>query len=384
MRIAILGIRGVPASYGGLENCAEEVGTRLAARGHEVSVYCRKGSGDDTLAEYKGVRRIVVPSLKSKWTDTYSHSLLSILHVLGQKPDVILAFNPGIASLCVLPKLFGYKVLLHADGFDWRRKKWGWLARTFIHRSASLAAKLCDRLIFDCASARDYCAERFWCARPPLYIPNGTIPQPSEQPEVIRRYGLEKDGYFLFLSRIEPENMCDVIVRAFEGVRTEKKLFLAGGAISGSNYLDALKKTSDPRIVFPGPIYDPLHVKELHCGSYALVHGNQAGGTSVGLLKALGYGSCVISLKTTDNAYVVRQAGILYEPTVDDLRAKLQYAVDHPDQVNVYRRLAVERIGTEYLWDTIADTYEELFASVVRNGRARGIAVKTGGQSCIH
>jgi hypothetical protein len=124
----------------------------------------------------------------------------------------------------------------------------------------------------------------------------------------------------------------------------------------------------------PGPIYDPLHVKELHYGAYALVHGNQAGGTSVGLLKALAYGTCVVSLNTADNAYVVRQAGLLYEPTVDDLRAKLQFAVDHADQVQAYRRKAVERIGTEYLWDTIADTYEELLVATLRNGKARAVA----------
>jgi glycosyltransferase involved in cell wall biosynthesis len=280
--------------------------------------------------------------------------------------------------LCAIPKAFGYKVVLHADGFDWRRKKWGWLARTFIHRSASLAAKLCDRLIFDCASARDYCAGKFRCRRQPVYIPNGATPEPSEQPDLIRQYGLEKDGYFLFLSRIEPENMCDLVVKAFERLKTDKKLLLAGGAPAAGRYLASLKKTADPRILFPGPIYDPLHVKELHYGCYALVHGNQAGGTSVGLLKGLSFGTCVLSLNTPDNAYVVRDAGLLYEPTVEDLHAKMQHVLDHPHQVLDYRRKAVERIGSEYLWDNIADTYEALFQQIVsapeqdRRGLAHG------------
>jgi glycosyltransferase involved in cell wall biosynthesis len=368
MRIVMLGIRGIPAAYGGLENCAEEVGVRLAARGHEVLVYCRQGAGDDAAPWYQGVRRIVLPSLKTKWTDTYSHSLLSIFHALWQRPDVILAFNPGIATLCMIPKLLGYKVVLHADGFDWRRKKWGWLARTLIHRSASLAAKLCDRLIFDCVSARDYCAQRFWCARPPLYIPNGATPLPagtnsrsSPGAETLRRYGLERDGYFLFLSRIEPENMCELMVRAFAGLKTDKKLVIAGGGISGSRWLDALKRTADPRVIFPGPIYDPLEVRELHQGCYALLHGNQAGGTSVGLLKALGMGVCVLSLNTPDNAYVVRDAGILYNPTVEDLQTKLQFTLDFPERVVAYRRAALQRIGVEYDWDVITDAFEHLF-----------------------
>ena len=375
MRIAIIGIRGVPANYGGLEDCAEEVGKRLAARGHEVAVYCRKGSyggpGHQAAAgEYQGIRRITLPSLKTKVADTYSHSLLCMFHVLSQKPDVIWAFNPGIATLCTIPKLLGHRIVLHADGFDWRRKKWGWLARTFIHQSARLAARICDGLILDAASARDYCDAKFRCRRPPIYIPNGTKREESERPEVIREYGLEKDGYFLFLSRIAPDNSCDTIIRAFEGLKTEKKLVLGGSAAEDGSYMKGLRRTPDPRILFPGPIYDPVHVKELHYGSYALLHGNLAGGTSIGLLKGLAFGTCVLSPDTPDNAYVVGDAGVLYKNSAGDLRAKMQFLLDNYDAVARYRREAVRRIGAEYDWDNIADRYEELFAGIAAGRRA--------------
>lgn len=357
----MIGIRGVPARYGGLETCAEEVGARLAERGHEVICYCRTGCQDDGTKECRGIKRIELPSLKFKATDTYSHTLLGMCHILSLKPDVVLAFNPGISTLCVIPKIFGYKVALNPDGFDWRRAKWGGFAKQFIHFSAAVAAKLCDQLIVDAVSVRDYYASSFTCRRDPIYLPNGAEIDTSERPEILKEYGLEKDGYFLFLSRFVPENSCDVILRAFEGLDTDKKLFFGGGSAKDNAYsAELIASTKDKRIIFPGGIYDPLHVKELHCGCYALIHGNQPGGTSLGLLKALGYGTCCLTLDTADNAYAVKQAGVTYQLSPEDLRAKMRDLLDHPEKVQEYRRLAVERIREEYLWEVIADKYERV------------------------
>jgi glycosyltransferase involved in cell wall biosynthesis len=370
LRIAMIGIRGVPAAYGGLEECAEQVGVRLAQRGHEVMVYCRKGTYDNAAEYYKGIRRIVLPSLKTKITDTYSHTLLGMLHVLEQKPDVILAFNPGIASLCAIPKLFGHKIALNPDGFDWKREKWGWFAKRFIHLSAWICTKVVDQMIIDAVTVKDYYNQTFGCNPPALYIPNGCPVEPPEETDVskgeatdiLRCYGLEKQKYILFLSRHEPENSCQYILDAFKGLDTNMRLFFGGGASYQSPYADSLRNTADPRILFPGPIYDKTHVKVLHHNCYFLVHGNQPGGTSLGLLKAMGLGTCVLSLNTPDNAYAVRDAGCLYQLSVDDLRENMRFLLDHPRAVREMRTKAVERVKQEYLWDVITDRYEEVLS----------------------
>jgi len=357
MRIAILGIRGVPAKYGGLETCGEEVGARLAARGHEVYCYCRSGTEDDSLTEWRGIRRINLPTIRAKFTDTYVHSFLACCHALKLRPDVILAFNPAISTLCVVPKLFGLRVVLNPNGFDWRRPKWGAIARRFIYASAFLASKVCDRLIIDAKSVSEYYASDFECD--PVHIPNGAVDDPiSRNPELIRNLGLEKDGYFLFLSRHVPDNSCEHIIRAFEGLQTDKKLVMGGGEPGDSEYAARLRDTKDPRIIFPGAIYDPEMVKELHHGCYAVVHGNQPGGTSLGLLKALGYGACVLTLDTVDNAYVVQDAGITYRLEAEDLRARMKYLIDHPERVDELRKLAVERVRAGYSWDVLTEQYE--------------------------
>lgn len=362
MKIAILGIRGVPAKYGGLETCAEEIGARLAERGHEVLCYCRPGE-DEHLDTYRGIKRINLPSLRYTITDTYTHSLLACLHVVKLKPDVILAFNPAISTLCVIPKVFGYKVVLNPNGFDWRRPKWGWFAKRFIYVSAFIAAKLCDKLIIDAKSVSDYYAEDFDCD--PIHIPNGANIDPDPRhPEILHQYGLEKDGYYLFLSRHVPDNSCELIIKAFEKSKTRRKLFMGGGEASDSPYAAALRATNDPRIIFPGAIYNPDHVKELHHGAYAVLHGNQPGGTSLGLLKALGYGTCVLTLGTPDNAYVVQDAGLTYTLSEEDLKGKIDYLEQHPERVAELRKLAVERCLQGYAWDRLADDYENVLKAV--------------------
>lgn len=368
MRVAILGIRGVPAKYGGLETCAEEVGARLVERGHEVFCYCRRGSEDDTLTEWRGIQRHNLPSLKGKSTDTYSHSLLACCDVIREKPDVILAFNPAISTLCVIPKLFRQRIALNPNGFDWRRAKWGPFARRFIYASAFLASRVCDKLIIDAKSVTEYYAEDFDCD--PIHIPNGANVDPvPRNPEILKEYGLEPGEYILFLSRHVPDNSCEMIIEAFEKLDTKKKLFFGGGEAEDSPYAAALRKTKDPRIIFPGAIYDQDHVKELHHGSYAVIHGNQPGGTSLGLLKALGYGTCVLTLDTTDNAYVVQDAGLTYKLSAEDLTGKLKYLLDHPERAAELRELAVKRCADAYSWEHLTDQYEQVLLEVASRGK---------------
>ena len=363
MKIAMLGIRGVPARYGGLETCAEEVGARLAAMGHEVYCYCRKGSPDDGLVEFRGIRRINLPTLRGKFTETYLHSLLACLHVCWLRPDVVLAFNPAISTLCIVPKTFGLRICLNPNGYDWRRPKWGAFARRFIYASAYFASKVCDRLIIDAKSVSDYYAQDFECD--PVHIPNGANIDPeSKHPEILEKYGLKKDGYFLFLSRHVPDNSCELVIKAFEHLNTDKLLVMGGGNAEDSEYAASLRKTTDPRILFPGAIYEPDDVKELHHGAYAVIHGNQPGGTSLGLLKALGYGCCVLTLNTVDNAYVVEDSAITYRLSTEDLTGKLKYLLDHPERVLELRKLALARCEDAYSWEVLAKEYERVLAEV--------------------
>jgi glycosyltransferase involved in cell wall biosynthesis len=345
------------------------------ARGHEVTVYCRRHAYPlpDAGEPYLGMRRVILPSIKTKHGDTFSHTLFALLHAPRLKPDALLVFNPGNAILCLIPKALGIPVVLNPDGFDWRRQKWNAFAQAFIRHSAWFSTKVVDQLITDAVAVCEHYNTDFKCQPPALYIPNGgeietpqSSPVPAEQAEaILRQYGLESRRYILFLSRHEPENSCELILRAFEGLETPLKLFFGGGVTYRSPYAEALKETRDARIIFPGPIYDPLHVKALHHHCYFLINGNQPGGTSLGLLKALGYGTCVATVNTPDNAYAVKgEAGVTFDISVESLRGVMRRLLDHPEEVEAFRHQAVARIREEYLWDDIALRYEEVFQRI--------------------
>ncbi len=366
MKIALIGMRGVPALYGGFETVAEEIGVRLAERGHEVVAYCRKGYFDDSQLDYRGLRRIVLPSLKLKWTDTYSHSLFAMLHVLSQKPDVILAFNPGIGSLCIIPRVFGIPVALNPNGFDWKRKKWGTLAQAFIYTSAWICTKVINQLIVDSRSIEAHYNDDLTCNPPAIYIPYGAALEAggpvseSEKRTILEKYGVRSGRYFFFLSRHVPENSCADLIRGFESLDTDMKLLFGGD--DDTQYARDLRDTHDARVLFPGAPRDEREVRVLHEESYAVLHGNQPGGTSLGLLKAMGYGTCVATFNSPDNSYVIGDAGITYDLSPDNIRDTLQELLDDPAAVTNYRTKALERIDSHYNWEVVTDQYEDILA----------------------
>lgn len=369
MRIAFTGVRGVPDLYSGFETAATEISTRLADKGHDVTVYCRRGYGDEDEKTYRGVRKIYLPRLQTKQLDTLSHTFLSCIHLFFHPVDAVVVFNAGNGPFCSILKLRGQPFACNTDGIEWERLKWGRVARLYWRFATWCCMKLAPEIIADAEKLQELYRE--WYGRGSTYIAYGAHVETGEHPEILEQYGLQPNEYFFVASRLEPENNAELTVRAFEGVTTDKKLVIAGGANYRSRFIEELKRTRDPRIVFLGPIYEPGHIKELHCNCYAYVHGNEVGGTNPALLKALGYGNCVLYLDCGHrfNAEVAGQAGIPYPKDVAGLRARIQDLVDRPGKVEAYRALGPERIRQRYTWDFIAERYEELCWGLCENKR---------------
>ena len=359
-----MGTRGVPANYGGFETCAEEISVELVKRGHEVIVYGRKGNSNDNQKYYKGVRLYHMPRIKGKITDTFSSTLFAMLHVLFKKADVIYVMNAANSPLCFLPWILGKKVVINVDGLEWKRKKWGKFARGYYQFAEKVSTYFSHRIISDSMGIKDYYLDRY--RKDSTFIAYGAEVEESERPEIIKEYGLEPGSYFFVASRLEPENNADLTIQAFEKVKTDKKLIIAGGANYKSSYIAELKKTTDPRIQFLGAVYTEGHIKELHCNCYAYVHGNEVGGTNPALLKALGYGNTVLAFNVPFNAEVVKDGGIMYERSVNDLASKMQYLVDNPHLIEEFKVKAVNRIRQDYTWKKITDEYEAFFKDVIR------------------
>lgn len=359
MRVALLGTRGIPANYGGFETFAEELSTRLVARGHEVTVYCRERH---STSLYRGVRLQYLPTIRHKYFDTIAHTAISTLHFLTHRTDVALYCNGANAIFTLWPRLFGVPVALNVDGIERKRKKWNRLARGWYLMSEWLSTFCPSTVVTDALAIQDYYRERY--GKDSMFIPYGAEIGPVESRDVLYKLGLEPRRYFLYVSRMEPENRGLEVREAFEQVETTHRLALVGDAPYATDYIRRVRDTHDPRIVIPGAIYGAGY-RELQSQCFAYIHATEVGGTHPALIEAMGRGALVLYRNTPENAEVASGAGISFEPEtlVDKMRLALQMSEAERDD---YRSRAMERIRSRYSWDAVTDDYEKLFRSLIK------------------
>jgi len=363
MRIAILGCRGYPSTYSGYETFVGELAPRLAERGHRVTVYCRRSLFEQRPEIYRGVHLRYLPSIETKNLGTLTHTLVSVLDALFRKYDLLFFVNPGNGFHCVLPRLLGKKIAINVDGLEWTRGKWGPVARFYFKTAARCATIFCQEVVNDSLEMRRIYLEEFGV--PSTFIAYGAYIESSTNPGLLEQFDLRPGEYYLIASRIIPENHPDLIAEAFSGVKTPRKLVIAGGANYRSPLMEKLENWPDPRVVTLGHVDSVETIKELHCNCYAYIHGHSVGGTNPSLLKALGFGNCVLALDVPFNREVILDYGLLFRRDVNDLREKIQYLEDHPEAVEEFRRRAPERIREAYTWEKITDQYEELFRKML-------------------
>ncbi|HPP29697.1 MAG TPA: DUF1972 domain-containing protein [bacterium] len=358
MKIAIVGTRGVPARYGGFETCAEELSTGLVKKGHKVLVSCRRYLYRERDRTYKGVNLCYPLCIPGKVTDTFSHTFFSIIRVLLWSPDVILIFNSANSPLAVIPKILGKKVVINVDGLEWKRAKWGKIAKMYYKFSEFFSSVIADVVVSDAKAIKEYYLKKY--GRESVYIPYGAPHIESKNPAILKKYGLQPDGYFFIGSRLEPENHQDIVVDAFKQIETDKFLVIAGGANWKSSYVRKLQEVNDRRILFLGPVYEPGHIEELHSSAYAYIHGNEVGGTNPALLKAMGSGNCIIALDVPFNREVLGDAG-LYFKDVAELKRNIELLLENQQILNSLRQKAKERARNLYRWEDVVNGYEKIF-----------------------
>ncbi|MEP7342927.1 MAG: glycosyltransferase [Acidobacteriota bacterium] len=360
MKIAILGTRGIPANYGGFETFAEQLGTRLAARGHEVTVYGRKHYSTIPEKFYRGVELVTLPTIRHKYFDTIIHTFLSVLHAAPRKHDVILICNAANSIFSFIPRCLGTPTLVNVDGLERKRKKWNWVGQTYYLISEWLSTFLPTAIVTDAQVIQDYYATRY--KKESAMIAYGAEVARRASPEKLDRFGLQPNGYVLYVSRLEPENNAHLVIEAFEKVKTDMPLVVVGGAPYAEEYIARLMSTRDPRVKFPGFVFGADY-RALQQNAYCYVHATEVGGTHPALIEAMGAGNCALTLNTPENREVINGAGIVYD-SVEDLTAKLQQVIDCPEMIGEYRRRAMARVLELYNWEQITDQYEELLSQL--------------------
>lgn len=366
MKIAMIGTRGVPARYGGFETAVEEIGSRLAAGGEDILVFCRPSEGQPTPSSYRGMRLRWLPALRRRSLETLSHTASSVLQADLRGTSAAIVFNAANAPFLPVLKVRGIPVATHVDGLEWRRSKWGPAGRGYYRVVESLAVRWSDAIIADADGIADYYAHEFGATS--RLIRYGAPDISGIGPDRLAELGLRADGYHLVVARLEPENHVLEIVRGYAASSAELPLVVVGSAPYSAQYSAAIAAAADDRVRLVGAVWDQELLDQLYAHAATYLHGHSVGGTNPSLLRAVGAGTPTIAFNSVFNREVVAAAG-WYFHSETEVAGCLEQAEADPVRRRHFGQLLHQR-AADYSWDQVADDYLQLCRDLAAGYRA--------------
>jgi len=374
LRVAILGTRGIPAAYGGFETFAEQLAVRLAGRGHDVTVFGRRGAIDPALdgTRYRGVRLILLPAPQAKHLETVVHTLAAAWRARRERFDFALVCNS--ANFLALPVVGagGARTALAIDGIESARRKWGVLGRSFYRLAARLGPLLADVVVADCHVIEEHYRARG--VRRVEMIAYGAEPPRSAGTAALDRLGVKPGGYVLYVSRLEPENNADVVIRAYRQAAVVADLVVVGDAPYAGAYKARLRALAagEPRVRFAGYLFGEGY-DQLRAHALCYVQATDVGGTHPALLEAMAAGLPVIANDIPEHREVLADAGWYYQRNSPEaLAARLRSVLGEEGRQDGADATVAERLRREkgaaarrraaehYDWDQVTSAYEQL------------------------
>lgn len=365
LSIGIFGTRGIPANYGGFETFAEELSTRLVTRGHKVTVYGRRPffKKGEPLEDYRGVGRVVVPTIMHKYAETPIHSLMSFLTLLYKNFDVILLCNAANSPFAWMANLRRIPIAINVDGIERKRSKWNALGRLWYFLGEHCSVWFGNRIISDAFVISDYYEKYHKTAS--TVIRYGADPVPGQNDKILEKFGLTAEGYLLYVSRLEPENNALGVIEAYTKLKTEMPLVVVGDAPYADEYKKSLYDAANANVIFTGYQFGEAY-RELRANCYIYIQATEVGGTHPALVEAMAYGNCIVANGVPEHLEVLCEAGEFYwRNDFEHLAQKLELLLDSPDYVQELKGRALQRSRAGYQWDKICDSYEKLLRDMV-------------------
>lgn len=380
LRIHMVGERGVPATWGGVERHVEELGAGLAARGHDVTVWTRRSYGD-RRRRHRGMRVRTLPDVEIPAVETLVASALATGGATAARPDVIHfhALGPGVFA--PLGRLAGAAVVQTVHGFDQRRAKWGPVTGSMLRAGAWLSERVPDAVIGVSAEVADHYRRTAGTRPLTAHIVNGVVPPAPAPPALLERFGVEPGRYVLWVGRMVPEKAPDLLLRAFAQVRTSHRLVLAGGAAQADRYLAKVHRLAagDDRVVLPGYVFG-AELEALYAHAAAFVLPSSLEGLPLVLLEAASHGTPIIASDIAPHREVLGASapGRHLTPTDDarSLAAVLADVLDHPELEHAGAGAFRTHILNHYAWDRVVADTEAVYRAALTGDPRRMPAVR--------
>lgn len=358
-RLIILGTRGVPALHGGFETFAEFLSLHMVSKDWTVTVYCQEeGSCEIFESEWNGVKRIHISVPHSGPLGTIVFDLKSVFHSRHQE-GVFLTLGYNTAIFNLFTRMWGKDNVINMDGIEWKRRKWGVVARTWFWVNERIGCWVGNHLIADHPKIEAHLATRVSSEKITM-IPYGGKQISEADEEALSAFGVKKDHYALVIARPEPENSILEIVQAFSQLQIKGKLVVLGNFHPESNtYHRHVLESANDQVVFPGAIYDSETVESLRCFCKFYVHGHQVGGTNPSLVEALGAGNAILAHDNEFNRWVAGNSAIYFDG-LESLISAFENMFSKDKLVSSCRESARQKFKKQFQWGNILNQYEQL------------------------
>ncbi len=359
MKISMIGQKGLPAHSGGVERHVDELATRLAATGHEVVVYCRKHYtlNANCVQDYKGVKLVYLPTIKSKYFDMVIHTFLSTMHAVFSDADIIHYHGIGPSIFAWIPRVLKPRAKVYATFHcqDYFHQKWGVVARAVFHIGEFVACRFTHETIVVSKVLRRYVAKKY--GRKAIYIPNG-VSMPHRQPlNKVARYGLTPKGYILSVSRLVRHKGIHYLIDAYLTLKSQgailPKLVIVGSSAFTDVYVTQLKKqaSGDKDILFLGEKHGD-ELAELFSNTKLFVQPSEQEGLSLALLEAMSYGAPVLVSDIAENKEVLPCVGYTFRnKDSNDLASRLESILEAPSRRAEASKQNREHVKVNYNFD---------------------------------
>jgi len=370
VRVAFIGQKGLPATYGGIERHVEELAVRLAARGHQACVYNRPHYNPSAPREYRGVEVVTLPSVATKHLDTITHVTMCTAHALRHGADIVHYHAIGPALVSWVPNLRGMCAVVTVHGRDWQRPKWGGGAGLVLRAGEWMSMHAPDETVVVSQSLASELTRKY--GRQARYIPNGIALEDRDDTSILDDLDLEPERYVLFASRLVPEKGAHYLAEAWRRQNVDMTLVMAGDSSFSDDYVQTLHAScANDRVVFPGYVFGP-RLATLFRNAALFVLPSDVEGLPIVLLEALGYGTPVLASDIPPNREVLGDLGRTFAAgNVDDLRRQLGAALDDLPSLRSQARQAASGIAETYDWDVVADQTIAVYEAALEARRAR-------------
>lgn len=350
---------------------AEEVSVRLVRMGYQVTVYNRVPFNKYPESDFHGVQIVKVPTIQAKGTDTLVHSGLCTAHSIWKNTDIVYYCGVGSSVFSMPAKLRGARTIVNVDGADWERAKWGMLGKKWLRWSEWMAARSADSVVADHPLIRDRYHRQFGIECD-LVSYGADVIETDPGQETLRKFKLLPREYFLFVSRLTPENGADLVMEAYLKSGVKIPLVVVGDAPYLPEYqarLKALVAKSDGRILMTGYQFGDAY-RQISFHARAFVFPTTIEATRPVLLEQMGMGSCILARETSANRHILGDAAVWFssDAPLDSLASRMKDVADKRHDPVRQSAMARQRIRDFYTWDLVASQYHELFMKL-RAGR---------------